>query len=167
MKRVTFFLVVLSVSLCIAGNAYSGRLEQFWLDAIDSGEAYTMEELMPKFRILKPVNTEFMVGTWKGGKFDGGLPDPINWYGKRFVSNEHVEPLLVEAEDGSIQVYDGLGQARMREIRFAKVTSAALIYDQQPIIDYFRKVNDDIVIGFGEVKGEENEDFFFYLMREE
>jgi len=121
---------------------------------------------MPMFKMLKPIDTDFMVGTWKGGKFDGGLPDPINWYGKRFVSEEYVEPLLVEAPDGSIQAYDGLGQARMREIRFAHVTSAALIYNNYPIIDYFRKVNDDVVIGFGETKGEENEDFFFYLIRE-
>lgn len=167
MRRSTFFLFSLLAVLFIAGNAGAGRLEQFWLDTIESGEACTTDQLMPKFKMLKPVNTDFMVGTWKGGKFDGGLPDPINWYGKRFVSEEYVEPLLVETPDGEIEAYDGLGQARMREVRFARVTSAALIYNNQPIIDYFRKVNDDIVIGFGETMGENNPNFFFYLIREE
>lgn len=166
MKHAKLLITLLLAMLFIAANAQAGSLEQFWLDAIDSGDAYTVEQLMPKFKLLRPIKTKFMEGTWKGGKFDGGLPDPINWYGKRFVSNEYVEPLLVETPDGSIEAYDGLGQARMREIRFANVTSAALIYNKQPIIDYFRRVNEDIVIGFGETMGEENENFFFYLIRE-
>lgn len=165
MTRARLFLMFFWVTLCIAGSAWAGQSERMIMEAIESGDAYTTEQLMPFFKRLKPIDTDFMVGTWKGGKFDGGLPDPINWYGKRFVSREYVEPLLVEAADGSIQVYEGLGQARMREIRFAGITSAALLYDKQPIIDYFRKVDDNTVIGFGETKGE-TEDFFFYLIRE-
>lgn len=68
-----------------------------------------------------------MIGTWEGGKFDGGQPDAINWYGMRFVSMEYVEPLLVTAPDGSIQVYEGLGSARLREVLFENRVSTFLL----------------------------------------
>ena len=35
---------------------------------------------------------------------------------------------------------------------------------QQEIMDYFRKVNDDVVIGLGDIKGKPL-DFFFHLTR--
>ena len=38
--------------------------------------------------------------------------------------------------------------------------------DQQPIIDYFHKVNDDVVIGLGDIKGKPLE-FFFHLTRDQ
>ena len=142
------------------------KLQQQWQEIIDSGNAYTTEELMPLFLKLRPIHPDEIIGQWRGGKFDGGLPDPINWYGKRFVDREYVEPLLVTAPDGSIQAYTGLGTARLREVLFENRVSTSLIYDNHPIMDYFRKVTDDLIIGFGEVKGEENEDFFFYLIRE-
>jgi hypothetical protein len=63
------------------------------LKIIQSGDACSSERLMQMFDLLEPVSAEFMIGTWHGGKFDGGsTPDPISWYGKRFVSASHVEP---------------------------------------------------------------------------
>ena len=62
------------------------------LGIIKSGEACSAAVLSPLFERLAPVRVDFMFGTWRGGKFDGGKePDPINWYGKRFVSRDHVE----------------------------------------------------------------------------
>jgi len=136
------------------------------LGIIKSGAAFPASTLMPLFEHLEPVSIEFMIGTWRGGKFDGGTdPDPINWYGKRFVSRTHVEPLLCRADDGSIYSYEKLGIAQMREVAFSGKVSASLIYDQHPIMDYFRKVTNDIIIGLGDVKGKPT-DFFFHLTRE-
>lgn len=140
-------------------------LSQKWIDMIESKKAFTTEELMPLFVDLQPITPEDMFGQWKGGKFDGGKPDAINWYGKRFISREYVEPLLVTGADGSVQVFDKLGSARLREMVFKGVVSTGLIYDKQPILDYFRKINDDLIVGFGESKGP-TPDFFFYLSRE-
>ena len=132
---------------------------------IESKEACAPSVLMELFDQLEPVSMEFMRGTWKGGRFDGGAtPDPINWYGKRFVSAQHVEPLLCRGADGSIYAYDKLGFAQLREVRFRGKVSASLIYDQQPIMDYFRKVTNDIVVGLGDIKGRPT-DFFFHLTR--
>lgn len=135
------------------------------LEIIASGEACPSETLMPLYDQLETVSADFMIGTWRGGKFDGGKdPDPINWYGKRFVSATHVEPLLCRAEDGTIYPYEKLGAAQLREVVFKGKASASLIYDQQPIMDYFRKVTDDVVIGLGDIKGQPT-DFFFHLTR--
>lgn len=141
-------------------------VESDLLKLIHSGDACSASRLMPMFEQLKPVSAEFMLGTWRGGKFDGGVePDPINWYGKRFVSASHVEPLLCRAADGSIYSYDKLGLAQLREVAFRGTVSASLIYDQQPIMDYFRKVTSDVVLGLGDIKGKPT-DFFFHLTRD-
>ena len=148
------------------GASLAGEVEQQWLDMIASGEAYSADTLMPLYKQLEPVDTDFMVGTWKGGKFDGGSePDPINWYGKRFTSTTDVEPLLVTNDKGDVVTFDRLGAAQMRQVEFDGTVSAALIYDSQPIMDYFRKVNDDVVIGLGNIKGKPT-DFFFHLTRD-
>lgn len=136
------------------------------LEMIKSGDAFSPDVLMPLYEQLDGASADFMIGTWKGGKFDGGKdPDPIKWYGKRFVSRTHVEPLLCTAPDGSVYSYDNLGVAQLREIVFGGKVCASLIYDKQPIMDYFRKVNDNVVIGLGDVKGKPT-DFFFHLTRE-
>jgi len=141
-------------------------VESDLLGIIKSGAACPAAKLLPMFDQLEPVSAEFMIGTWRGGKFDGGVePDPINWYGKRFVSRTHVEPLLCRAADGSIYSYDKLGVAQLREVAYNGKVSASLIYDQQPIMDYFRKVTADIVIGLGDIKGKPT-DFLFHLTRE-
>lgn len=136
------------------------------LGIIASGQACPATTLLPLYDQLEPVSIEFMFGTWRGGKFDGGKdPDPIQWYGKRFSPPDFAEPLLCRAADGSIYSYDKLGMAQLREIRFRGKVSASLIYDQQPIMDYFRKVSDNVLLGLGDIKGKPT-DFFFYLIRE-
>ncbi|MFN3579827.1 MAG: DUF4334 domain-containing protein [Pseudomonas sp.] len=166
MSKTRRALAALGLGTLISGAAMADDLEQRWLDMIASGEAYPAETLLPLFEQLPPVDLDFMLGTWKGGKFDGGAePDPINWYGKRFTSPTDVEPLLVLDAEGKVQTFDKLGGAQMREIKYQGVTSAALIYDKQPIMDYFRKVNDNVVIGLGDIKGKPT-DFVFHLTRE-
>ena len=166
MRLLKTMTLAASLSALTAGTALADDLEQQWLEMIASGQAYSADTLMPLFKQLEPVDTDFMVGTWKGGKFDGGSePDPINWYGKRFTSTTDVEPLLVTNDKGEVVTFDRLGAAQMREVAFDGTLSAALIYDSQPIMDYLRKVNDDVVIGLGDIKGKPT-DFFFHLTRD-
>lgn len=172
--RITTLMTALMLAVLAAGcratstpeptsNSEAPMTLKTW---IASGEAVDDDRLMALYDELQPVNLDFMLGQWSGGKFDGGAePDPINWYGKRFDSRNHVEPLLARAPDGSIYAFDKLGAARMRMIEFRGKTTASLIYDKQPIMDYFRKVDDDTVIGVGEVKGKPGY-LVFYLERE-
>jgi len=135
------------------------------LEMIKTGEAYSTDQILPIYDQLEGVDIDFMLGTWKGGKFDAGKsPDPINWYGKRFTSSEDVDPLLARKPDGSIYSFDKWGMARLREVKFRGKVSASLIYNDRPIMDYFRKIDDETVIGYGEGKG--FPPFFFYLIRE-
>lgn len=136
------------------------------LELIKSKEACEADVLMPMYLKLEPASIEFMLGQWHGGKFDGGKePDPLNWYGKRFESRDHVEPMLCRKEDGTVYAWDNWGTARLRDMAFGGKVQAGLIYDKMPMIDYFRKVSEDIVIGLGDIKGRPV-DFFFWLERD-
>ncbi len=56
---------------------------------------------------------------------------------------------------------------QLREVKFRNVVSAAMIYDKHPIIDHFRKVNEELVAGamdtssFGDAGT-----YYFYLRKE-
>jgi hypothetical protein len=59
----------------------------------------TTESALQLFDELESVDLEFMIGRWKGSGFHtdhqmDGLLEAFNWYGKEFVSAEHVHPLL-------------------------------------------------------------------------
>lgn len=151
-------------SLPDAGSTTSDAAATRLKEMARSGKAYATEDLMPLYDQLESVDTASMIGTWKGGKFDGCKPDPINWYGKRFNSIEDAEPLLARRPDGSVYSFDKWGMARLREISFRGKVSASLIYNNRPIVDYFRRLDADTVIGFGEPKGAAP--FFFHLVRE-
>lgn len=140
--------------------------EQSLLDIIRTGEACPASTLMPLYDQLEPASIDFMIGQWHGGKFDGGkIPDPLNWYGKRFDDRDHAEPMLCRKEDGTVYPWQGWGAARLREAAFGGKVQACLIYDEKPMMDYFRKVSEDMVIGLGDIKGQPTE-FFFWLERD-
>jgi len=140
--------------------------QQELLDFIRNGEADSPETLMPLFDQLEPATPDQMIGQWHGGKFDGGKdPDPIGWYGKRFKSASQVEPMLCRKEDGSVYAWDKWGEAQMREVAFGGKVQACLIYDKQPMMDYFRRVTEDLVVGLADMKGKPL-DFFFWLERD-
>jgi hypothetical protein len=140
--------------------------EQKMSEIIASKQACEAEALMPLYDKLSPASADFMIGTWHGDKFDGGAePNPINWYDKRFVSRTHVEPMLCQKEDGTVYAWQDWGEAQLREVEFAGKVQACLIYDKLPMMDYFRKVNDDLVVGLADIKGRPT-DFFFWLERE-
>lgn len=48
---------------------------------------------------------------------------------------------------------------------FRGVLSTVMIYDDRPIFDHFRYVDDNLVAGVMEGKAVEGGDFYFYLTR--
>lgn len=59
----------------------------------------TTEAALELFDQLDPLDIEFMLGRWQGSGFHtnhqmDGLLEAFNWYGKEFISAEHVHPLL-------------------------------------------------------------------------
>lgn len=55
-------------------------------------------------------------------------------------------------------------RARIRNIVYRGVASAAMVYDQLPIIDVFRRVDDRTVVGMMDMKGQ-RQPYFFVLER--
>ncbi|WP_262928097.1 DUF4334 domain-containing protein [Rhizobium cauense] len=53
--------------------------------------------------------------------------------------------------------------SRLKPLPFRGKTSTAMIYDRQPIIDHFRRIDDEMVIGAMVVEGDGR--FFFFLLR--
>lgn len=54
--------------------------------------------------------------------------------------------------------------ARLRVLSFEGTASAAMVYDRQPIIDHFRRMNDDMLMGMMIVHGDSRR-YFFRLER--
>ncbi|RFU43396.1 DUF4334 domain-containing protein [Actinomadura logoneensis] len=127
-------------------------------------------ELAALFRELPPVAPARLTGLWRGGVFDpedrmARLLARLRWYGKRFTDPEDVDPLVCRTDDGGLYTYDGMGSARLREVVYEGVPSAAMVYDGRPIIDHFRLVADDVLMGAMDAKGEASV-LYFHLTRE-
>ncbi|MBN1547706.1 MAG: DUF4334 domain-containing protein [Syntrophaceae bacterium] len=72
--------------------------------ALEAGRAST-DEALAIFDSLDPVDTDFMLGAWKGVGFPTGHPldgllEAYHWHGKRFESPEHVHPLVFSSLGG-------------------------------------------------------------------
>ncbi|PLB47790.1 hypothetical protein P170DRAFT_410112 [Aspergillus steynii IBT 23096] len=131
-------------------------------------EEATLESV---YNSLSPVASESLLGQWKGGSFDTGHPShqtlaDFKWAGKDFKSLDDVNPIMVYDKDGNRTWLEEYGHARLREVKFRGTVTAAMIYDKFPIIDYFRAVTPDIVLGAMDNKMVPNDGtYYFYLMR--
>ncbi len=56
-------------------------------------------------------------------------------------------------------------RARVREVRYRGTVSAAMIYDHLEIIDVFRKIDENTVLGVMDFKGKMHEKGFFFILR--
>ncbi|KYG59819.1 DUF4334 domain-containing protein [Planococcus maritimus] len=144
--------------------------------AADTGEACRL------FDALEPVGPHELFGTWKGRELPSGHPldgwlEKSGWYGKAFHSAEHVDPLLFHNPFGKpfplhpfppgliTNLLGGArGAARLRQMKWRGKTSAVMVYDQLPIQDHFRKVNEDVLLGMMDCKGMK-QPYFFLLAR--
>ncbi|KAJ7274235.1 hypothetical protein C8J57DRAFT_1178391 [Mycena rebaudengoi] len=142
--------------------------EQAYLELIKVGKT-SEENATSIFDQLKPIEPSFLMGEWSGGDFDTGHPvtealKKIDWAGKTFRSEEDVDPIVVHGEGGERKTLEEYGHARVRQVHFRGVLSAAMVYDIRPIIDHFRFVNEDTVAGMMDAKGTPP-GYHFYLTR--
>ncbi|KXO99286.1 DUF4334 domain-containing protein [Tsukamurella tyrosinosolvens] len=130
-------------------------------------------ELAGLFAQLEPVSIAFLLGDWRGGELPSGHPmdgslGRARWYGKSFVSENDVQPLVCLDEHGEkfSNVALGKGEATLRLIDFDGTVTASMVYDGQPVIDHFAKVDDDTVMGVMTGKKLAAPYFYFYLERD-
>jgi hypothetical protein len=124
---------------------------------------------------LEPIPREFMIGAWSGGelpsghKMDGQL-ELARWHGKTFHSIYDVKPLVCRDANGTLYSNQelGKGEASLWNVDFRGETTASMVYDGQPVIDHFKKVDDSHVMGImnGKTSLVRERHFYFYLERE-
>jgi hypothetical protein len=124
---------------------------------------------------LEPIGREVMIGAWSGGelpsghKMDGQL-ELARWYGKTFNSIYDVKPLVCRDDNGNLYSNQelGKGEASLWDVQFRGETTASMVYDGQPVIDHFKRVDDTHVMGImnGKTSLVRDRHFYFYLERE-
>lgn len=131
-------------------------------------------QLADLFAQLEPVGIDFMLGEWHGGELTSGHPTDgrlaaANWYGKNFKSAVDVQPLVCLDETGTkfSDVERGKGEATLRMVEFDGRVTASMIYDGQPVIDHFVRIDDDAVMGVMTGKLLTPPYFYFWLERDE
>ena len=100
------------------------------------------------------LRAEDLTGLWRGFGFAtghrvGGMLEASRWYGKRFDSVDQVAPLVCRGEDG--ELFDdertGRGGATLWDVRFRDRVTATMVYDGQPVLDHFVRVDGDTLLG--------------------
>ncbi|KAL8988646.1 MAG: hypothetical protein Q9169_008519, partial [Polycauliona sp. 2 TL-2023] len=134
----------------------------------------TESEAAQIYDSLPPLpSCDFLLGSWEGGCFETGHPgckalQDVGWAGKDFRGVDDVDPIMVFNDQGKRVWSEKWGRASLRQTIFRTIPSVAMIYDNFPIIDHFRAVSDDIVMGAMDapkqpVMGESI--FYFYLKK--
>ncbi|WP_282026475.1 GXWXG domain-containing protein [Limimaricola cinnabarinus] len=157
------------------------------------------EAALIRFDGLPPVDTTDLIGAWRGTGLPSGHPldgllERLGWRGKRFESEDHVDPLVFEPElaldpawlplktalrwprlaksrpsrIGFLLLRRALRAhgpaARLAPVCFRGCTSVAMIYDRQPITDHFRRIDVTRLIGLMQTRAAPP--YFFLLTRE-
>ncbi|KAI8215229.1 hypothetical protein K4K52_009655 [Colletotrichum sp. SAR 10_76] len=161
--------------------------ESMWGPAVDS-QSWAADALGITYRIvnwssvkeadvaavfdqLKPVSPNQLIGQWEGGSFDTGHPThqqlrTFKWAGKDFRSVDDVDPIMVYGDEGKRTWLSDYGHARIREVKYRGVVTAAMVYDKFPIIDAFRYVDENTVIGAMDTKDlKDAGTYYFYLKK--
>jgi len=85
----------------------------------------------------------------------------FQWSGKHFISSEKIRAQVWSILGFKISFC--LGNSRLRRVEFRDKVSTALIYNYLPLIDHFRKVDDEILMGIMEIKGKAV--VYFFIQR--
>ncbi|SEL23089.1 protein of unknown function [Roseateles sp. YR242] len=134
-------------------------------------ERIGLTELDGWFASLPAVEADFMLGRWRGGVFNTGHPgEPLlgqlRWVGKNFNSTEAVDPIVCEDAQGQRVVNPVMGSARLRMVVPPGATgpTASMVYDVHPIIDHFKRLDNDSVLGVMDRRGDSSP-LYFWLRR--
>lgn len=128
-------------------NELSSGTEAELLGFVEKGLLCSSEKLCLLFGQCEPASCDYMLGLWQVGHFDDGCKGGAGWSGKRITSPDDVDPVLYRKIDGSYFSWDIWGSARMRDMQVAGRVQACLLYRDQPWIEAFRRVSDDIAMG--------------------
>lgn len=158
---------------------------------ITQEEAFAIFDALPTVEPEQMIGT-WRGSDFKAHHPSDGQLTSSGWFGKRFKDLEWADPLVYYAADGKDtfaadpqklmglqsrgasgkisevrdQVETDMPAARLRSIVFRGKPTATMIYDQLPIYDHFRRVDDNTVLGAMDARGD-TKTFFFVLRRED
>ena len=145
------------------------------LDALRAGSP-TYEELEGLWADCTPARASEILGAWRGWDFPSlghpvsGMLESSRWHGKRFDSVTEAHPLICRDESGELVSNTELGKgiASLWDVAFRGEVTASMVYDGQPVIDHFKLVDADTLLGVMNGKGVTFHDrhYFFVLERE-
>ena len=138
-------------------------------ERLAASESVQVVALQQLFDELEPIDLPFMLGAWDGGCFKTGHPGEqqltaLGWVGKTFHGNNDVDPIVTRDAKGERAANPILGKASLRMVVYRGAATATMIYDKHPIFDHFRKVDEELVLGVMDRKGEDVP-LYFYLRR--
>ncbi|MGO3327170.1 DUF4334 domain-containing protein [Gordonia sp. (in: high G+C Gram-positive bacteria)] len=124
---------------------------------------------------LSPVGIDDVIGDWRGGELptghvlDGQL-SKVGWHGKWLRGRYDVAPMVCRDADGELysNLDVGKGGASLWMVEFRGELTASMVYDGQPVIDHFKRVDDDTLMGVmnGSTSLVRDRHFYFFLTRE-
>lgn len=145
------------------------------LDALRTGEP-TYDDLEALWAACTPARASEILGSWRGSDFPSlghpvsGMLQSSRWHGKRFDSVTEAHPLICRTESGELESNSELGKgiASLWDIAFRGEVTASMVYDGQPVIDHFKLVDADTLLGVMNGKGVTvaGQHYFFVLERE-
>lgn len=142
-------------------QAREGRLDPAELDELWAG--------------LATLRPEELLGSWRGAGLDTGHPaqrllTSLRWHGKRFHALDRVDPIVCRDEAGALVANEAAakGAASLWSVEFRGEVTATMVYDGQPILDHFKRVDDDTLMGIMNGTGvlHEGQHYYFVLRRE-
>ncbi|MFP7495309.1 DUF4334 domain-containing protein [Terribacillus saccharophilus] len=152
---------------------------------------------------LDIVEPEEMMGMWKGEEIVTGHPlegllSASGWYGKEFIDEENVHPLIFEKSDGILYavrpnllpvnllmqnlhnipkqllstsmsllrpiIKTNKSAARLRKVDYRGTVTSAMVYDNKGIIDVFRKIDENTLLGIMDIKEQVPDKVFFFCL---
>jgi hypothetical protein len=147
-------------------------------EALRAAEDASPADLDALWADLAVATVPEMLGSWRGGDFATGHPASalltgLRWHGKRFDSPLDGHPLICVGDDGRLYSNTqaaGGGRSSLWDIGFRDETTATMVYDALPVLDHFKKVDDDTVMGIMNGKLEAvfgtTDLYYFWLERE-
>lgn len=136
-----------------------------------AGNETTADEMDRLWAALDPVRPEEILGAWKGdefatGHFMEGQLAAAGWHGKTFHSPAHVEPLVCRGADGELysNVELGKGEASLWLVEFRGESTATMVYDGQPVLDHFKRIDERSLLGVMNGKGVLDDGRFYYFV---
>lgn len=153
---------------------------------------------------LDIVEPEEMIGMWKGDEIVTGHPlegllTASGWYGKEFIDEEHVHPLVFKKSNEVLYTISpnllpfnfllqnsqnipkkilsssmtilrpilktNKSAARLRKVNHRGKVTSAMIYDNKGIIDVFRKIDENTLLGIMDIKEQFPDESFFFILR--